>query len=1120
MSLNDELERARVQVLVDNTAQAVFKHLDRLEDNRKLLELRWIWELLQNARDAARPDGVHIKIRLSDSTLRFEHDGEPFRPREIAHLVYHGSTKIERSDPVGRFGSGFLSTHLLSRSVRVGGCLKDLSGFDFLLDRTGNNVQELHASMDRSWEAFQQSLRPGQEVPTSTSFSYDEITEHGQLAHEGVAALRQCGPLVLAFCPDIVSIAVEVGDNSWSLRRGHPTRMDGGSILEVQCQQDGQMSSRFVAVAEGEPGIQVALQLRPSEAGGLQVDPDLVSTPKLFILFPLIGSERLGLPASINSMEFKPHEDRNGVVLAGVSEGAEKNRHLLQESMQYQKRILNWCAQNNWGGTDRLLAFDTDNLPDWVRENKQWFIELLADLFRHARETPLMPTRDGDWINLQDAWIPTTDDPSHREQLGDLMASWDEAPARLPCRDHLDSWSRNLANWSRLLGQEPSDMDEARTIEAVAKLANRAGSIEGVQERLLGDIGLSWLISLLRLVQDAKCTRLFDEYKLLPSQAGCLKRRLSLSHDQEISDKLKDIAEGFEIKIRNGLLDTRVADEVEGIAGHLPRKSESDLLTTIRDRVEANCHNDQSTKVPRWSVKSDLVPGVIKLFRWMVKQEYNDTHLRDYPLPTTDENEGRTTIFRLDSELDTSHKPLAPRSTWPRCAQNFSTLFSKRKILAEAFASGDAVQWRKLRKQGYVNISPLIETQCEEIKGCLPEEPLSDEPDSHELTQGISVSNVVFLTEKNVGLIDRVRKSENRATELIHFILKFVIPTDEMAFEVVGSDCECGEPHTFHRAAWLKPLHDRSWVPAKNSDGRTISVRPSAESLSRLLTRSPDITQLLLGEQGTELLRVLGIRPADIMLRSMTDDEDLQVGLIGAMKDLYEAAGCDARSVYEVADEIRERPEIITSIREQKERRKTIQRNQAIGSFVEDLLRQELEQKLKGRGLKVCPRRVGADIAVEHDYTRKNEGGDNEEIMLEVVDQSAGAKHSRCATLIEVKSTKGKIVKMTPPQVESSCSRGDHFALCVVPLDDKRPTRATVRERARFVFGIGESLKSAWMRYEDLRDASKRALQIQDDAIEIEIREGQVRFRIGSEIWSGQESLKFQQTVERLIGGR
>ena len=296
MSLSDELERARDQVLVDNTAQAVFKHLDRLEDNRKLLGLRWIWELLQNAQDSAQPDGggVHIKIRLSDSKLRFEHDGKPFAPREIAHLVYHGSTKIERFDTVGQFGSGFLSTHLLSRSVRVYGCLNDSRRFAFLLDRTGDNVEELHRSMVRSWTAFKQSLIPGQEAPTSTSFLYDKIKENGQLAHRGVDALRQYGPLVLAFCPNIASIAVKADDASWSLKRGNQRPMDGGSILEIQCQQDGQMSCRFVAVAGSDPTLQVALQLRPSEAGGLKVDLDPASTPKLFVSFPLIGSERLG----------------------------------------------------------------------------------------------------------------------------------------------------------------------------------------------------------------------------------------------------------------------------------------------------------------------------------------------------------------------------------------------------------------------------------------------------------------------------------------------------------------------------------------------------------------------------------------------------------------------------------------------------------------------------------------------------------------------------------------------------------------------------------------------------------------------------------------------------------
>lgn len=58
-------------VLVDNTAQAVFKHLDRIRDNRALLGTRWIWELLQNARDVATSVGVIIRIEVTDSYLAF-----------------------------------------------------------------------------------------------------------------------------------------------------------------------------------------------------------------------------------------------------------------------------------------------------------------------------------------------------------------------------------------------------------------------------------------------------------------------------------------------------------------------------------------------------------------------------------------------------------------------------------------------------------------------------------------------------------------------------------------------------------------------------------------------------------------------------------------------------------------------------------------------------------------------------------------------------------------------------------------------------------------------------------------------------------------------------------------
>jgi len=50
---------------------------------------------------------------------------EPFEPKEIVHLIFHGSTKFDTRDELARFGSGFLSTHLVSRVVRVRGRLTD-----------------------------------------------------------------------------------------------------------------------------------------------------------------------------------------------------------------------------------------------------------------------------------------------------------------------------------------------------------------------------------------------------------------------------------------------------------------------------------------------------------------------------------------------------------------------------------------------------------------------------------------------------------------------------------------------------------------------------------------------------------------------------------------------------------------------------------------------------------------------------------------------------------------------------------------------------------------------------------------------------------------------------------
>jgi len=62
-------EKIKEKVLIDNTAQAIFNYLKEIENKREIFENRWIWELLQNALDAAPKDGK-IKVEITNENNR------------------------------------------------------------------------------------------------------------------------------------------------------------------------------------------------------------------------------------------------------------------------------------------------------------------------------------------------------------------------------------------------------------------------------------------------------------------------------------------------------------------------------------------------------------------------------------------------------------------------------------------------------------------------------------------------------------------------------------------------------------------------------------------------------------------------------------------------------------------------------------------------------------------------------------------------------------------------------------------------------------------------------------------------------------------------------------------
>lgn len=150
---------------------------------RTLAEKRWIWELFQNAIDTAKSHHVHelsISIELKDGNLLVKHNGGSFQLKEIIALVSGGTSKYFGRETIGRFGKGFLVTHILSKKVVVEGLIthaKETRPFRIQLDRSGDESaieQNINDCKRQLSETSQDTTAPKREKTTFTYIGVDE----------------------------------------------------------------------------------------------------------------------------------------------------------------------------------------------------------------------------------------------------------------------------------------------------------------------------------------------------------------------------------------------------------------------------------------------------------------------------------------------------------------------------------------------------------------------------------------------------------------------------------------------------------------------------------------------------------------------------------------------------------------------------------------------------------------------------------------------------------------------------------------------------------------------------------------------------------------------------------
>jgi hypothetical protein len=255
-----------------------------------------LWELIQNARDFPDPSRqMAIRISVSEEQITFAHNGRDFTRDEILSLIYHGSTKQSNSEQLGKFGTGFLSTHLLSRQVRVKGTLRDdehgRRAFEFELDRSGDDADEVGDAVQRSFEALEDSL--GQ--------SDLEATDWTEFAYEADGALDtkeleskfpfDTLPYILVFDAKVEKIEIELPERRAAYVRAESEEL--GTDLRMAVIEGIDTVNRFATHEENGIHAAVPVGERPDGSYEITAPGDV---PRFFKFLPLVNTSNIGLP--------------------------------------------------------------------------------------------------------------------------------------------------------------------------------------------------------------------------------------------------------------------------------------------------------------------------------------------------------------------------------------------------------------------------------------------------------------------------------------------------------------------------------------------------------------------------------------------------------------------------------------------------------------------------------------------------------------------------------------------------------------------------------------------------------------------------------------------------------
>tara|TARA_B100001093_G_scaffold145309_1_gene137924 strand:+ start:3850 stop:6660 length:2811 start_codon:yes stop_codon:yes gene_type:complete len=545
LDLTDEIIQRYVDV-ADSAQEKIF-HKFKEATEGEFYKRRWFWELLQNAADTVE-EGQKVQVKITISSISnelapkssfsviFEHNGGAFKPAivwnkrdEFKSFILAKSGKFSDDDKVGKFGTGFLSTHCLSDRITIEGKCKENNGRIVYrkidLDRAEFSEETTYAQGARTLkiikalDEYEQTAKSYVEEDFSARYSYHCENNGFEIAKAGIEDLKFSLPYVFSFNSKIETVTIYDKSNEVEkvvkyLNQGfidkhgyklHTTRITindiDDTLVNVAC-----LNNDFCTLAWKVEQININgkeylkfINERKSYNDSFEIEMD-----SLYCQFPLIGSYRFKFPVIINSKSFRPSEKRHGI---NLKEGNQTNKNIIESAIELYKAYLSLALNSGLNLFNIIDTLYVDLLPEWI--DNEWYKHKIDELRNHIKLQQLVDVNEENqqpksFVNTAgecqtDFPVIRVDSRDLNIKLYDFVSKVDQF--RLPKRDHLQ-------NWLKVIWKDDKDISRINAKTFLTQFAGNAkydslvNSIEPESVQENEDYFIGWLKKLYSFITD------------------------------------------------------------------------------------------------------------------------------------------------------------------------------------------------------------------------------------------------------------------------------------------------------------------------------------------------------------------------------------------------------------------------------------------------------------------------------------------------------------------------------------------------------------------------------------------------------------------------------------------